>query len=81
MEALPKGVRASEIAKEILKSGDVSLSSAMRLARTGVSSTATALTKARAKHIGSDGYIWRTSKDGSGPAFPQGDGGQACSLG
>jgi uncharacterized protein with gpF-like domain len=32
-------------------------------ARTGVSTTATELTKARAVHIGSSGYLWRTSRD------------------
>jgi SPP1 gp7 family putative phage head morphogenesis protein len=64
IEALPKGIRASEIAAEIMRSGDVSRSDAMRLSRTGVSATATAMTKARAQHIGSEGYIWRTSRDG-----------------
>jgi SPP1 gp7 family putative phage head morphogenesis protein len=62
-EGMPQGIRASEIAAEIMRSGDVAKSSAMRLARTGVSSTATELTKARAEHIGSEGYIWRTSRD------------------
>lgn len=62
-EALPRGTRAAKIAQEIMRSGEVSDSNAMRLARTGVSSTATALTKARAEHIGSEGYFWRTSRD------------------
>lgn len=62
-EAQIKGIRASEIAAEILRSGEVSESHAMMLARTGVSSTATALTRARAEYVGSEGYIWRTSKD------------------
>jgi SPP1 gp7 family putative phage head morphogenesis protein len=65
IEALPKGIRASEIAKEIMASGDVTKSRAMTIARTEVSRTATALTKARAQHIGSEGYIWQTSKDGA----------------
>ncbi len=63
LEGIPKGTRAAEIAAEIMRSGEVSKSSAMRLARTGVSSTATALTKARAQYIGSEGYFWRTSRD------------------
>jgi SPP1 gp7 family putative phage head morphogenesis protein len=63
IEGISKGTRAREIAAEIMRSGEVSKSSAMRLARTGVSSTATLLTKARAEHIGSEGYIWRTSRD------------------
>lgn len=63
IEGISKGTRATEIASEIMRSGEVAKSSAMRLARTGVSSTATLLTKARAEHIGSEGYIWRTSRD------------------
>jgi SPP1 gp7 family putative phage head morphogenesis protein len=63
-EAITGGTRAKEIAAEIMRSGEVSKSRAMMLARTSVSTTATALTKARAQYIGSEGYIWRTSKDG-----------------
>lgn len=63
-DAMSTGARASEIAKEIMRSGEVSASRATMLARTAVSSTATALTRARAEYIGSPGYIWRTSKDG-----------------
>jgi SPP1 gp7 family putative phage head morphogenesis protein len=64
-EALPSGKRASEIAAEVLASGNVTRSEAMMLARTGVSSTATQFTKVRALYIGSEGYTWRTSKDGA----------------
>lgn len=64
-DEITKGTRASEIAKEILQSGEVSASRARALARTAVSSTATALIQARAEHIGSTGYVWRTSKDGA----------------
>ncbi len=64
-EALPTGTRASEIAKQIMASGEVTKSHAMMLARTGVSSTATAMTRARAEFIGSPGYIWRTTRDGA----------------
>lgn len=63
-EAQLKGTRASEIAAEILKSGEVSASGAKMLARTGVSTTATNLTRARAEYVGSVGYIWRTARDG-----------------
>lgn len=62
-EGMIKGTRASEIAKEIMRSGEVSASRANMVARTAVSSTSTALVRARAEYIGSDGYIWRTSKD------------------
>lgn len=63
-EGIAGGRRAAEIAKDILQSGEVSKSRAMMLARTGVSTTATSLTKARAEYVGSSGYIWRTSRDG-----------------
>ena len=63
-EAITKGTRASEIAKEILRSGEVAKSRAMLIARTEVSRTATALTQARAQYCRSEGYLWRTSKDG-----------------
>lgn len=64
-EAVMTSTRVKEIQQEILASGRVSLATAKMLARTGVSTTATAITKARAEHIGSPGYIWRTSKDGA----------------
>lgn len=63
-EGISRGTRASEIAAQIMQSGEVAKSHAQMLARTGVSSTATALTRARAEHVGSQGYIWRTSRDG-----------------
>jgi SPP1 gp7 family putative phage head morphogenesis protein len=63
LEGITKGTRAKEIAAEIMRSGEVSKVTAMMLARTGVSTTATELTKARAVHIGSPGYLWRTSRD------------------
>lgn len=62
-EAMPDSKRAAEIQQEIMRSGEVSASHARMLARTGVSTTATALTEARARHLGSEGYFWRTSKD------------------
>jgi SPP1 gp7 family putative phage head morphogenesis protein len=62
-EAITKGTRASEIAKEIMASGDVSKSRAMLIARTEVSRTASALTIARAKYIGATHYTWETSND------------------
>lgn len=64
-EAMFRGARAKEIANAIMASSDVAASHARMLARTGISTTATALTQARAEHIGSEGYIWRTSRDGA----------------
>lgn len=64
LEGIENSARASEIAKEIMRSGDVAKSRAMLIARTEVSRTATTLTQARAQHIGSPGYWWETTGDG-----------------
>lgn len=63
-EALYQGTRAHVIAREVLRSGEVSASRANMLARTGVSTAATNLTRARSEYVGSVGYVWRTSRDG-----------------
>lgn len=63
LEGIENASRASEIAKEIMRSGQVTVSRAKLIARTEVSSTASTLTESRARFIGSKGYIWRTSKD------------------
>ncbi len=63
IKGLEDSTRASEISKAIYESGNVSKAKANLIARTEVSRTASALTEARAKHIGSSGYIWRTSGD------------------
>lgn len=63
VRGLETGARASEIAREIMRAGEVSASRATMLARTAVGSTSSALTEARASHIGSTGYIWRTARD------------------
>lgn len=64
IEGLEDSTRASEIAKAIMESGNVAKSRAMLIARTEVARTAANLTQARAQHVGSQGYIWQTSKDG-----------------
>ncbi len=63
LQGIEDGTRASEIAAEILRSGEVTASRAKLIARTEVSRTASTLTQARAEHIGSTGYIWRTCGD------------------
>lgn len=55
--------RASDIANEILRTGHVTESRAMLIARTEVARTASALTMSRAQYVGSEGYIWRTVGD------------------
>ncbi len=62
-EGVIQGTRAKEIAAEIGRTGEVTASRAVLIARTEVSRTATLLTQARAEHIGSTAYVWRTSHD------------------
>lgn len=57
------GRRYDEMAEMLADSGRVSLSRATLIARTEVGKASAALTQARAKHIGSDGYVWRTARD------------------
>ena len=63
-EGVVQGTRAKQIAAEIGRTGEVTASRAVLIARTEVSRTATLLTQARAQHIGSTAYTWRTSHDG-----------------
>ena len=62
-EALIKAGRASEIATEILKSGEVTKARANTIARTETSRTAALLLESRANSIGSTHYRWHTSED------------------
>lgn len=63
IEGLENSTRASEISKAIQASGDVAKNRADLIARTEVARTASTLTEARALHVGSPGYFWRTSGD------------------
>lgn len=63
VEALSDGTRAKEIAKEIMRSGEVTESRATLIARTEVGRASTNLTEARALAVDSPGYIWRTVRD------------------
>lgn len=62
-EGMLQGTRSSEIAKEIMRTGEVTEARAKLIARTEVGRTATALTQARAQSVGSVAYIWRTAGD------------------
>lgn len=82
IDGLTKGMRASEIADEIMKTGEVTRSRAELIARTEVSRTSTEFTRARAESIGSTHFIWRTAGDSdvrpshralNGKAFPWND--------
>jgi SPP1 gp7 family putative phage head morphogenesis protein len=63
IEGLNNSTRFKSIADEIARTGQVTASRATLIARTETARTAAALTMARAQHIGSDGYIWRTVGD------------------
>lgn len=60
---LENSTRASEVAAQIKRQNEVSQAKATLIARTEVARTAAQLTQARAVHVGSEGYIWRTSGD------------------
>lgn len=61
-----KGMRASDIAKIIQdKTKQHSRASARLIARTEVSKTTTALTKARCNNLDIHWYVWRTAEDGN----------------
>lgn len=64
VRAVFESERADAIAEEIMRSGQVASNHARLIARTEVARTASLLTQVRAVHIGSEGYIWRTSDDG-----------------
>ncbi len=61
--ALYSGARPDEIAQEIMRSGDVAKSRADLIARTEIARASSELTRARAQHVGSEGYVWRTAED------------------
>ena len=63
LEGLVEGRRASEIATEIMKSGDVTVSRANLISRTEVGRTAAEFTRARAAGIGSTHFLWQSAQD------------------
>jgi len=63
LAGLTNAKRPEEIAQEILRSGEVSIGRANTIARTEVARTSSGLVMARAVHVGSEGYIWRTAGD------------------
>ncbi len=63
LKNLEAGGRSKDIAKEIMRTGEVTKSRATLIARTEVARTSSLLTQSRAQQIGSEGYIWRTSHD------------------
>lgn len=62
-EMLVTSGRANELADQIASSTTVTESRAVLIARTEVSRTASVLVEVRAIDVGSEAYVWETSKD------------------
>lgn len=63
IEGIENGSRASSLAAEIMRTGEVTQSRANLIARTETGRVSTVLTQVRAEHIGSPGYTWATVGD------------------
>lgn len=63
VEYMTRGIRASELAKRVMATGEVTKSRANTIARTETSRAAGLLQEVRAQSVGSPGYIWRTAQD------------------
>ncbi len=63
VQALTDSSRASEVAKEILKTGQVTKSRANLIARTETARTAGLLVRIRAEHVGATHFVWETARD------------------
>lgn len=63
-QATVGGMRAETLEKRIQALGDIGEMKAKRIALTEVSKASTSLTQVRAGVVGSEGYIWRTARDG-----------------
>lgn len=63
LKGITEGTRADVVAHEIARTGEVTKARATLIARTETSRTATLLTQARAQHVGSTEFIWRTAGD------------------
>lgn len=63
LRGLVTGARADTVQKDIMRTPHVTWGRAKTIARTETARTASLLTENRAKQIGSEGYIWRTSGD------------------
>ena len=63
LRALSEGERKDEIVADIMRTGDVTRSRAVLIARTETARTASLLTQTRAQAVGSTHYVWRTARD------------------
>jgi SPP1 gp7 family putative phage head morphogenesis protein len=62
-ESLSTGARAEEASREIMRMGSTTKARANLIARTEIGRARAELTRARAEHVGSAGYTWRTARD------------------
>ena len=63
IDGMSSGTRAATIAQEVLRTGKVTESRAMLIARTETSRIATELTAARARTANCTHFVWRTAND------------------
>jgi SPP1 gp7 family putative phage head morphogenesis protein len=77
--SLTEGTRGGNLIQEIMRSGAVSRSRAICIARTETARATSVLTQARAMHVGSDSYIWRTIRDANVRDSHQEMEGRVCS--
>lgn len=68
MEAVINGERPDQLYEMIMQSGDVAASRAKLIARTEIGRATGALTEARARAVGSEGYWWRIRGAGTRPS-------------
>lgn len=64
-ESLITGMRSEEAAKRLHELGGMSMRRARTIAHTETSKAYTGLTRVRAQSVGSEGYVWRTVRDGA----------------
>jgi SPP1 gp7 family putative phage head morphogenesis protein len=57
------GARPTKLIEEIMRTGEVTKSRANLIARTETARASSTFVEARARHIGSTGYLWKTVRD------------------
>jgi SPP1 gp7 family putative phage head morphogenesis protein len=65
IRGISEGERHQKLIEMIMATGEVTKARATLIARTETARTSSTLTEARARYVGSPGYIWRTMKDES----------------
>lgn len=65
LESFTTGARADEIAKELMRTTEVTESRATLIAVTETARANASISQARALNAGASGYIWRTTMDGA----------------